>query len=363
MSDHPSDFAHDDFGMRPAPAKRMIAIALVIVVIASTILMAWRYFVYTERNQVSEDAIIQANIVHIAAMVPGKLETLAVKDGQRVSKGELLFKIDPATYELRVRQARAELALTKAGLNDQLRRIEAESANAVIADEQVQRAQANLELAQSTLKRLESLAPKGYVTAQQVDAARTAQRDAEVSLTQASSQAKAAQALIGQTEAAQATVEVATAALAIAEKALADTVVHAPGNGLVVGLNVSQGEMLAPEQSLFTLIDTDAWYATALFRETELPSIKVGDCAAVYTMAAPGTPMKGRVESIGWGVTTEDMLSLPRTLPFVQKSLNWVRVAQRFPVRILITDPVTDLMRVGASASVVIRDEHTCEGS
>lgn len=357
------DLTHDDSGMRVSPVMRWIAIAVAALVIGGACLMAWRYFVYFERNQVSEDAVIQANIVHIGAMVPGRLETLAIKDGQRVNKGDLLFRVDPDTYTLRVRQAQAELALAKAGMNDQLRRIEAESANAVIADEQVQRAQANLELAQSTLKRLESLAPKGYVTAQQVDAARTAQRDAEVSLTQAVSQARAAQALIGQTEAAQATVEVAQAALAIAQKALADTVVHAPSDGLVVGLNVAQGEMLAPEQALFTLIDTSAWYATALFRETELPSIKVGDCAEVYTMAAPRTGMKGRVQSIGWGVANEDLLNLPRTLPFVQKSLNWVRVAQRFPVRILITDPVSDLMRIGASASVVIRDEQTCEGA
>lgn len=346
--------------LEPGPRHRWMAGLLAAVIFATALIMGWRYFEYYQSNQVSEEAIIQANIVNIGALVPGRLETLAVSDGQRVRQGDLLMRVDPTTYQLRVNQARAQLAMAQAAYNDRLRQIEAESANSKIADEQVNRAQVNLELAQTTLARLESLAPKGYVTAQQVDTARTAYRDAQVSLAQANSQARAAHALIGKTQAALAGVEVAQATLAIAEKALADTVVNAPHDGLVVGLNVSQGELLAPEQALFTLINTEAWYATALFRETELPSIRVGDCATVYAMAAPRTAMTGRVESLGWGVTSADLLRLPRSLPLVQKSLNWVRVAQRFPVRILITDPVPDLMRMGASASVVIRDRSTC---
>jgi len=351
----------DDQKLEPSAGKRRLAMVLLIVVVCLTALGIWRYVQYLDRNQLSEDAVIQANVVHIGALVPGKLQKLAVTDGQRVRKGDLLLQIDPSSYALRVQQAKAELALAQAGLTDQLRRIEAESANARIADEQVRRAQSNLDLAKATLDRLESLAPKGYVTAQQVDDARTLYKDAQVSLRQAQSQAKAAQALIGQTAAAQAAVDVASAAVAIAEKALADTTVTAPHDGLVVGLNVAEGELLAPEQSVFTLIDTSSWYATALFRETELPSIKVGDCAVIYTMAEPRTAMHGVVQSIGWGVASEDLLHLPRSLPLVQKSLNWVRVAQRFPVRILIKDPIDSLMRMGATASVAIRDASRCQ--
>ncbi len=70
------------------------------------------------------------------------------------------------------------------------------------------------------------------------------------------------------------------------------------------------------------------------FRETELKHIKVGDCATVYVMADRQRAIQGRVEGIGWGVSSEDMLNIPRGLPYVPKSLNWVRVVQRFPVRI-----------------------------
>ena len=346
--------------IKPGRTRRLVGIAVALLVLAITLLVAWRYDVFRSHNIASEDAIIEANVVHIGPMVAGKLKTLPIEDAQRVSKGDLLLEIDPRTYELLERQARAQVELTRATLETQMRHIKAEAANAQIADEQIRRAQNNLSLTEKTLARLESLLPRGYVTAQEVDMARTAHQDAQVSLTQAVAQNKAAEALIGETKAAQAAVEAAEAGLAIAQKALADTSVHAPHDGLVVGLHVSEGEMLLPEQTLFTLVDTSAWYATALFREVELPEIQLGACATIYALSEPTRAMRGRVQSIGWGVVNEDLLRLPRMMPVVQKSLNWVRVAQRFPVRIRILDPIDDLMRVGASASVTIRGGTDC---
>jgi multidrug efflux system membrane fusion protein len=133
-----------------------------------------------------------------------------------------------------------------------------------------------------------------------------------------------------------------------------------PHNGLVVGLKVSSGEHLGPDQSLFTLINTDQWYATALFRETDLASLRIGQCSQAYVLADPTRHIQGRIVSIGWGVANEDLIALPRSLPYVQKSLNWVRVAQRFPVRVLLENPPEELMRAGASASVVVRTNVEC---
>lgn len=340
--------------------KRLFAIILALLIIAVAVVAGWDYKRYLQSNVLSEDAILQADIVHISAAVPGALTGLAIKENDRVTKGQLLFRIEPETYELRVKQAEAELALAKANLSSKGRLIRAETANSAIANEQVERAKANLDLAEKTLSRLQPLAGKGYVTKQQLDAAVTARHDAQVSLTQARSQSEAALQLIGETEAAQATVEMAQAAVGIARKALSDTEVHAPHNGLAVGLAVSNGEHLAPGESLFTLINTEQWYATAFFRETDLPSIRTGTCATVYVLANPARAIEGRVASVGWGVSSEDMISLPRSLPYVQKSLNWVRVAQRFPVRIALQDPPEELMRAGASASVVVRVGSEC---
>ena len=344
----------------PNTAQRHLARWLAIIVIALTLLAGLAWWRYLDNNRLSEDAILEADIVHISTPVPGKIVELHVREGDRVARGDPLYQLDTRVYELRVEQARAELAVANAALSTRERQIRAETANATIADEQIKRAQANLELARNTQQRLEPLARKGYVTQQDLDTARTAVRDATVSLTQAQAQSGAAKALIGELEAAHAAVRAASAGLSLAEKALADTTVKAPHNGLVVGLKVSTGEHLMPDQSLFTLINTDKWYATALFRETDLASLRAGQCAEAFALSDPTRPIKGRIITIGWGVANEELIPLPRSLPYVQKSLNWVRVAQRFPVRILLDSPPDDLMRAGASASVVVRTLTSC---
>ncbi|MAO50533.1 MAG: multidrug transporter subunit MdtN [Pusillimonas sp.] len=341
-------------------STRRIAVLLAVVVILAAVVAGAIYWRYLDRNLMSEDALLEADVVHISAAVPGKIVELNVAEGSRVTQGDILFRLDPQSYALRVEQAEAELAAAQAALSTRERQIRAETANASVAKEQIEREQSNLDLARKTVERLTPLAKKGYVTQQDLDAARTALRDAQVSLSQAQSQSTAAQELIGEVEAARATVEVAQASLALARKALDDTVVKAPHDGLVVGLKVMTGEQMAPDQALFTLIDANEWFATALFRETDLAHLKAGQCAQAYALSDPTREIKGKVISIGWGVASEDLISLPRSLPYVQKSLNWVRVAQRFPVRILLQDPPPDLMRVGASASVVVRTDSEC---
>ncbi len=321
---------------------------------------AWLYLHHTERNPLSEDAVLTASIVHVASSVPGRIVTMAVAENQKVAKGELLFAIDPEPFRLAVEQARADLRIAEAARDAQQRTISAEQSNAAIATEQVTRARTNLALAEQTLARLTPLLRPGYVTAQQVDDARTARDDARTSLTQAARQAEAAASLVSTLDAAQALVEARRAALAIAERGLANTEIRAPHEGRVVGLTVTTGEIVAPGQSVFTLIDTGTWFASASFRETELPSIAVGDCAQVRALADRSVIIAGRVTGIGWGVISEDVVNLPRGLPYVPKSLNWVRIIQRFPVRIRLIDPPEDLMRIGASAVAVVHHGGRC---
>jgi multidrug efflux system membrane fusion protein len=91
-----------------------------------------------------------------------------------------------------------------------------------------------------------------------------------------------------------------------------------------------------------------------------LPAIAVGDCAQVYVLADRSVRIAGSVTGIGWGVISEDVINLPRGLPYVPKSLNWVRIVQRFPVRIRLIDPPEDLMRIGASAVTVVHRGERC---
>jgi len=330
------------------------------IILLATLALGWYTYQRVLSHPLSEDAVIQADIVHISTPVPGRVLNFHVREGSRVKRGDLLFRLDPTVYQLRVEQAEAELQMAEAGLEARRRTIRAETANAVVADEQIERARHNLQLAERTRQRLQPLAAKGYVTKQQLDDAVTLEHDARVSLNQALSQAQAAEHLVGATEAEQAMVQVSRSALAIARNSLADTEVYAPQDGLVVGLAVSEGEYAAPDQSLFTLINTNSWHATAFYRETQLANIEQGACASVYLLGSPDTLIKGRVENIGWGIVSPEMVSLPRSLPYVQKSLNWVRVAQRFPVRIALEPGHENLLRMGASADVVIGHGSDC---
>ena len=118
--------------------------------------------------------------------------------------------------------------------------------------------------------------------------------------------------------------------------------------------------MVAPAQALFTLIATEEWFAVANFRETDLHAIAVEDCATVFSMIDRRVPIKGVVEGIGWGVLDDERINLPRSVPYVQRSLNWVRVAQRFPVRVRLEHPPEHLMRLGASAVVEVKHGDKC---
>lgn len=340
-----------------------LGIAIAVVSIIGAVFSVWYYTKYTANNPLSEDAVLTADVVHVAATIAGRVVTIGVTDNQRVAKGNLLFELDPQPYELVVAQARADLQLAEALRDAQRRTITAEQSNVVVATEQVRRARTNLATAEATLARIQPLAPKGYVTAQQIDDARTLRDDAQTSLEQALHQAAATKALITTLDESDALVSARRAALAIAEHELAATKIRAPHDGLVVGLTVSTGEIVAPGQSLFTLIDTQNWYASATYPETELANIAIGDCAKVYVLADSSNPLMGHVDSIGWGVISEALINLPRNVPYVPKSLNWVRIVQRFPVRIRLDPPPESLMRMGASAVVMVTHDKGCDNS
>jgi multidrug efflux system membrane fusion protein len=314
----------------------------------------------TSATPSTDDASIDAEIVHVASPVGGRIVRLPVSENHLVHKGDLLFQIEPEFYQTNVAAAEAQLDLAMAALASKQRLVSTQKSNATIADDQVERATANLELAERTEKRLEPLSAKGYVPKQQFDQATVARRDAETSLQQALEGAHAGKIAVDSIADARATVKSASAALANARKALVDTQVFAPHDGRVTGLTVSTGEIVAPSQSLFTLIDTEKWFASANFRETDLSRVKPGDCVTVYSMIDRRRPIKGVVDGIGFGIVDEDRINLPRAVPYVEPSLNWVRVAHRFPVRIRLTDPPQDLVRVGASANVEVAHGAVC---
>ncbi len=308
----------------------------------------------------TDDASIDADVVHVASVVGGRIVNIPVAENGKVEKGELIFQIDPAPYQLAVEQARADLDLAQAALETQRRALSTQRSAATVAADQVRRATTNLDLARRTADRLRPLAAKGYIPAQQLDQAETAARDAATSLQQAHEQEASALQAIDTEAGAEANVRARRAALAIARRALDDTTVRAPHAGRVTGLTVLSGEIVAPSQTLFTLVGDDEWFAVANFRENELHAIRVGDCVTVFSLIDRTVPIKGVVQGIGAGVLDTDRINLPRSVPYVERSLNWVKVAQRFPVRIRLQDPPAWLVRLGATAVVEVRHGRAC---
>jgi multidrug efflux system membrane fusion protein len=341
---------------KPLAKGRLISLAVIAVAILLGLYVLHRW----DTMPSTDAASIDADVVHVASPVGGRIIAIPVRENMEVAKGALLFQIDPEPYRLAVDQAKADLALAEASLGTQQRLVWTQQSTATVAGDQIGRATANLALANRTVERLRPLAEKGYVPQQQLDQAITAQHDATTSLAQAREQARGATRAVDTPAAAAATVQARRAALAIAERALADTSVRAIHAGRVVGLAVSSGEIVAPSQSLFTLVNDEEWFAIGNFRETELHAIAPGDCATVFSMIDRSQPIGGVVEGVGAGVLDTEKVDLPRALPYVERSLNWVRVAQRFPVKVRLERPPQGLMRLGASAVIEVKHGDAC---
>lgn len=335
--------------------RAIIATILGWSIIAATLVGGYLAYSILENSPRTDVAEIDAPVIQVSPTVPGRIIAFHVVNNQSVKKGEPLFEVDPEPYQLRLDQAKAELRATESEVAQGGRNISTEQANAEVAQKQIERARINSDLAKQTLDRLVPLLPKGYVTAQQVDEARTLYNDSLVSLEQALRQSQGAYEIIGTLETRKAQVEVARAAVALAERDLRNTVVRAPFEGKIVGLTQGVGEYVITAQTVFTLINSNEWEAVAFFRETELGRMKVGDKAQVFAMAAPSVAIEGTIEGIGWGVRSDEAVNL-LGMPLISKSLNWVRVARRFPVHIRLHNPPDNLMRVGASAAVVVSE-------
>ncbi|MBY3537551.1 multidrug transporter subunit MdtN [Rhizobium laguerreae] len=334
-------------------------IALACLLIVAGAALGWLYYHHSVTNPLSDDAILTADTVNVAPQVAGQIVELNVTENQKVQRGDILFTLDPLPYQLAVDQAEAALRVAEATRSTQAREIGGQQSSAQVADEQITRAQEDLDLAEQSLARLTALLPC-CVSKQQVDNATTARDNAKIAVEQAKSQSQAANVVVNTLDSANASVQSSQAALALARHNLADTTIRAFHDGRVVGVTTSTGQVLAAGQPVFTLINTENWYASASFSEVDLDAIKVGSCATAYVLSDRSRPVLGKVDGIGWGVSSDELVNSPQALPSVPKTLNWVRLEQRFPVRIKLIDPPEQLTRIGASAVVVVHDDQSC---
>ncbi len=332
---------------------RKIALLLVLMALALAIFVIWRL----DSAPRTDDAYVYADTINVAPEVSGRIVELAVVDNQKVKQGDVLFRIDPRPFQAILGKAQANLVELEREIELHQRTVNSQKFGAAAATAAVARARAAAEQANDTFNRLEPLLGTKYVAAEQVDQARTAKRAAQAQLDAAVLDAQRASAGISGVDALVAKRDVIRAEIELARLNLEYATVRAPFDGVAISLKTSVGQFAAAGHPVFTLINTSHWYVVANFRETELRHIKPGQAAQVYILSDSSKRFHGQVESVGYGVFPDDGGGETAGLPHVPRSINWVRVAQRFPVRIRVENPDPAVFRIGASAvALVIHD-------
>ncbi|MGF6446548.1 multidrug transporter subunit MdtN [Paraburkholderia youngii] len=331
---------------RASRKSRLPALAIVLIAVVLVGVVLWR----TDRSPSTDDAYVYADTINVVPEVSGRIVELPVRDNQLVKQGDLLLRIDPRPYQAALDQARARLDALNRQIALTQRTVNAQQYNAESVQAAVERARAVANQAADTLRRTEPLLAQGYTSAEEVDRARTAQRSAQADLNAAMLQSQQAQAAVSGVDALVAQRAEVQAQIAIAQLNLEFTEVRAPFDGRVASLRTTVGQFASALKPVFTLIDTRHWYVVANFRETELKNIQPGTPASLYLTSDTGQRFTGVVDSIGYGVLPDDAGLVLEGLPRVQRSINWVHVSQRFPVKIAVRDPNPALFRIGTSA-------------
>ena len=390
---------------------RVVSVVIVLCAVLAGLLVIYE----TDRYPRTDDAEVFANYIGIAPQVDGPISELHVRDNAFIEQGELLFQIDPRPYQYALEKAESDRAALEGQIADERRTIASQvsavgaakanklssaanidraaaalgesKANVANAQAGLDRANAELLYQTNNFHRLQPLLAKQYVTVDQIDLAKTAVATKEQAVHQARSQLALAEAQVQSARAqyeqsragllqsnAQVTQsehgvrilepltaqrEGRTAAVRNARYDLNNCSVYAPFDTRVTNLTISQGAYAHVGQQMFTLIDVRTWWAVANFRETQLRRIQPGMHADVYVLSRPSVRYDGIVESTGFGVQPDATLigKISPGLPDVQRSLNWVHLATRYPVRVRISAPESEMFRIGESAVVVIRGE------
>jgi multidrug resistance efflux pump len=266
----------------------------------------------------TRDGQVRANIVGIAPRVSGPIINVAVRDNQELRQGDLLFEIDPADFQAKVDMAVAQVQNDEATLKQQ--------------EQNLQR--------QTQLYRTQVTDLEDFENAQDSFAV------------------------------AQAQLASARASLHLARLNLSYTKVFAPVDGYVTNMNTSEGTYITAGVQLMALVDTSSIWIAGYFKETQLPHIQVGQKAIVTVMGHENQPFQGVVRSVGWGVYVQDGSSLATgfvlpvsgsnstaLLPSVSQTIDWVRLPQRFPVRIKVLGNSPVPLLIGQTVSVAMTPE------
>jgi multidrug resistance efflux pump len=364
----------DDNGMT---GQRKFLLTGIVVLIAIVVVVG-KYWTYVT-NPWTRDGQVRAQVIQINPRVTGPIVKLPISDNQFVKAGDLLFRIDPRTFEANLNLARAELDNTGDDIEALEKQVEASKAAVeayMSAIEQaalrVKEATSKLAFAKSQYERAQKLVPKGAMSKKQlegtkakyeVDIAKLREAKAhllqeEATLQQTKADLAKAEANLGAPGDLNAQIRSRKAQLREAELNLEFTEVRAPVDGYVTNLNLRLGSQAVADHAALALVDVNSFWIHGFFRENYIGPIRPGDRAVVTLMTYPDTPLEGRVESLGWGIAQQDGSTGEKLLPSISATFEWIRLAQRIPVRVhLFEVPEEIKLRVGMTASVMVLTE------
>ena len=346
-----------------------------VIVLAALGMIAYKYHDYMKYPW-TRDGLVRAQVVQIVPRVSGALVRVPIQNNQLVKKGDLLFEIDPSTFQATVNLARAQLdnmrdivkslAEQVDGLKDSVEQRQAEISQAKF---EVESSAAQAENARIILERAKELLAEQVNTQRDVDNKSTAYQVALAQLSEARSRVSQTTAALAQAkdDLARGLADLgapgednprlrrAAADLEIAQLNLDFTKVWAPTDGYVTNLQLRVGDSAVANQPMLAVIDANSFYVQAFFRETFVGNFQKGDRAVVTLMSYPDTPLEGSVDSIGWGIAQQNGSTGFEQLPSVQPTFEWIRLAQRIPVMVRIEKvPDNIKLRAGTTASVVV---------
>lgn len=333
---------------------RPFLMAIVILVVLIALVPGIRYYRYIETHVSTDDAYVDGTVALISSRVSGTVIDVYVEDNWTVKAGALLVALDPRDFEVRVDQARAQLARARQSIDELYAQVAAAESGVSLAESQLRQAQIDFD-------RAKQLKAQGIVSAQFFDQATTGYKVAVAGRALADHQLAQARAALGGPSLDHARydrplVKQAESALEAAELDLAYTRISAPFAGVVTHKSVHVGHRVQPGEPLMAVVPLTRLYLTANFKETQLTDVRVGQQAEIEADIYPGFVYHGHVDSISMG--TGAAFSL---LPPENATGNWVKVVQRVPVKVVIDSaiPENKALRLGLSVEVAVDTSDT----
>lgn len=345
------------------------------VVLAALGMIAYKYVDYIEYPW-TRNGLVRAQVIQIVPRVSGQLIRVPIRNNQLVKKGDLLFEIDPRTFQDSVNGARADLDNMRdiikslAQQVDGMRDAVTQSESAVNAARfEMEALAADAENAKVAFERAATLVKSGFsdqreydnrnteyqVAVARLSGARSHVNQATADLERSRADLARAKANLGVLGDANPRLRRAEVELKLAQQNLDFTTVSAPEDGYITNLQLRAGDSAIANQPIVAVIEANSFYVEAFFRETFVGDIQIGDRAVVTLMGYPDTPLQGRVESIGWGIAQTNGSTGFQLLPSISPTFEWIRLAQRIPIVVYLDKlPDTVKLRAGTTASVLV---------